>query len=154
MLKYENAGKLLVNWKTSNFNRWDSKPVTRPRPVTTILLSERTFSFLILTQRSKAKCQSKCKSKHKNNIQLIDYLADDCQFSLKHFSVFTQSADLELWSRAKKVIDLTKFISEMSEQSQSQNQSQYQINLYNKLICQRQHFWIHSACIWAFIQKL
>src|SRR5438034_7464655 len=97
------------------------------------------FSFLILTQRSKAKCQSKCKSKYKNNIQLIDHLADSCQFSLKHLSVFTQSADLKLQSRAKRVIDLTESILRVFKQSQNQNQSQHQINLYNKLICQRQH---------------
>ena len=154
MSKYENVEKLLINQKTLNFNRWDSKLITRSRSVIIILLSEKMFSFLILTQRSKVKHQNKHKSKHKNNIQLIDHLVDSHQLSLKHLSVFTQSADLELQSRAKKVVDLTESILKMFKQSQSQNQSQYQINLYNKLIYQRQHFWIHSACAWVFIQKL
>ena len=142
MSKYENTEKLLINQKTSNFNRWDSKLITKSRSVTTILLSEKTFLFLILTQRLKVKHQNKHKNKHKNNVQLIDCLTDDCQFSLKHLSVFTQSANLRLWSRAKRVIDLTESISEVSEQNQSQNQNQHQINLYNELICQRQHFWM------------
>ena len=151
MSKYENMRKLLINWKILNFNRWDSKSATRSRPVTTILLSGETFLFLILTQRSKAKCQSKHKSKHKNNIQLIDHLADSHQLSLKHLSVFTQSANLELQSRAKRVVDLAKPILRVFKQSQSQNQSQYQINLYDKLVCQRQHLWIHLTCAWASV---
>ena len=149
--KYENAEKLLINQKTLNFNRWDSKSVTRSRLVTTIFFSRGMFLFLILAQRSKVKHQNKCKNKCKNNVQLINHLADSHQFSLKHFSVFTQSADLKLQLRAKKVIDLTESISRMSEQSQSQNQSQHQINLYNKLVCQRQHFWIHSVCAWTSV---
>src|SRR5947207_15504334 len=87
------------------------------------------FSFLILTQRSKAECQSKHKSKHKNNIQLIDCLADSHQFSLKHLSVFTQSADLRLRLRAKRVVDLAEPISKMSEQSQRQHQIKVKDNI-------------------------
>ena len=130
MPKYENAGKLPANRKASNFNRGDSKPATRPRPVTTILLSGGTSSFPILTQRSKAKRQSKRKSKRKNNIQLVGRLADGRQPSLKHLSAFTQPADLGLRSRAKRVVDLAEPIPGVSEQSQSQNQSQ--INIKSK----------------------
>src|SRR6266516_2727242 len=100
------------------------------------------FLFPILTQRSKAKHQSKHKSKCKNNVQLIDCLADDCQLSLKHLSVFTQPADLRLQSRAKKVIDLTKSILRVSEQSQSQNQSQ--INIKSKSMSNQS---VQQACL-------
>ena len=88
------------------------------------------------------KCQSKHKNKYKNNVQLVDYLADDCQFLLKHLSVFTQSADFRLQLRAKKVVDLTESISEMSEQSQSQNQSQ--INIKSKSISNQS---VQQACL-------
>ena len=107
-----------------NFNKWDSKSVIKSRSIITIFLSRETFLFLILTQKSKAKCQSKHKNKHKNNIQLIDCLASSCQFSLKCLSLFAQPADFRLWSRAKRVVDLTESISEVFKQSQSQNQSQ------------------------------
>ena len=86
------------------------------------------------------KCQNKYKNKCKNNVQLINYLADNHQLSLKHLSVFTQSVNFRLQLRAKKIVDLTEFILKMFEQNQSQNQSQCQINLYDKLICQKQHF--------------
>ena len=56
-----------------------------------------------------------------NNIQLIDYLANSRQFLLKYLLIFTQLADLRLQLRAKKVVDLTEPILEMSKQSQSQN---------------------------------
>ena len=125
-----------------------------------LFFSQEECSHFSFSLRSKVKHQSKHKSKHKNNVQLIDCLADDCQLSLKHLSVFTQSVNFRLWSRAKKIVDLTESISEVFKQSQSQNQSQIknqnqnQISSYNKLICQRQHLWIHLICAWAFIQKL
>src|SRR2546421_600947 len=81
--------------------------------------------------------QRKHKSKHKNNIQLIDYLADDCQLSLKHLLVFIQSVNLRLQSRAKRVVNLTESILRVFEQSQNQNQNQCQINLYDELVYQK-----------------